>query len=139
MSVEIYVLSDNRLADIADWQAAITMTGYDLILSSAVAIDSHSGFLPAAFRGQETGFECDRDDAAEIIAGYPQIDFGRPWKHLLAFRWGGDITEGLAGYLAASAYAKATDGVIFDPQDGTILSPEEGFASAIEMERFLEA
>jgi hypothetical protein len=39
--------------------------------------------------------------------------------------------------MAATAYAKATGGVVFDPEDGKILSPHEALETIREMERYL--
>ena len=62
-------------------------------------------------------------DAGELIDDYTDIDFGHRWKHVLAFRWGADFAACLSAYMAATAYAKATDGVVFDPQEGEVLTP----------------
>ena len=135
MSMEIYVLSDRRLASIADWQQALDAEGFGLQLSAERAFDALRGHLPAQ-RGEnkEAGFECDHGDAGELIDDYTDIDFGHRWKHVLAFRWGADFAACLSAYMAATAYAKATDGVVFDPQEGEVLTPPK----ALEVVRSLE-
>jgi hypothetical protein len=120
MSMEIYVLSDQRLAAIQDWQNALDAEGLTLRLSDGRPFDALQGYLPAWWGDKRAGFECDHWPAAELIAEYPQIDFGCSWKHALAFRWGADLDACQGAYMAAAAYAVATDGVLFDPTGGTV-------------------
>jgi hypothetical protein len=39
--------------------------------------------------------------------------------------------------MAATAYARATEGVVFDPEAGVVLEPAEAAARVREMERVL--
>jgi hypothetical protein len=127
MSMEMYVFSDRELDTVSDWQAAIDAEGYPLQLSADVQLKTHSGFLPMHLRGELTGFECDREDAAELIQACPRIDFGHPWKFALGFRWlGSKESELLAAWMAGTAYAHASGGVIFDGETGKIFTPVEG-------------
>jgi hypothetical protein len=49
------------------------------------------------------------------------------WKFVLAFRWlGSKEAELLAAWMAATAYAQATDGVILDGEEGKVFTPVEG-------------
>jgi hypothetical protein len=125
MSVEIHCLSDRQLNSIASWQHAIDAEGFALQLSTVRPFQSLKGFLPAQAGERETGFECYHDNAAELLAAYEQVDFKHPWKFALSFRWGGDLSACLAAYMAAAAYAGATDGVVFDPEEGQILTPQQ--------------
>jgi hypothetical protein len=139
MSMEIHVLSDREIASMAAWQQAITAEGFGLQLSAEASFPALKGFLPARSAGKTTGFECYHDDPRELLIGYHDFDFGHPWKHALSFRWGGDIMECLAAYMAAAAYAKATDGVVFVPDDGELLTPPLAIDRARETERELPA
>ena len=65
------------------------------------------------------------------------IDFGRPWTQTLAFRFGGDFHALWGAYAAAAAYAKATEGVLFDSESGEVLPPDRAIAAAREIERDL--
>ncbi len=134
MSMEIHCLSDRQLDSIVDWQRAIDAQGFALELSNACPFRSLKGFLPAQSGATETGFECFHDDPAELLVAYDFIDFGHPWKFALSFRWGGNLSACLAAYMAAAAYAKATDGVVFDPEEGQILTPQTAAECARQME-----
>src|SRR5262245_49287240 len=107
MAMELFVLSDRRLASIAEWQQAITAEGFPLVLSTETPFETLDGFLPAQFGEKPSGFECTHWDARDLIDGHPKVDFGHRWLHVLAFRWGGsNIFETPAAYIAGAAYAK---------------------------------
>jgi hypothetical protein len=130
MAMEIYVLSDKELRSIAEWQAAIDAEGYPLQLDPDVEFETHWGFLPAHLRGNLTGFECDHFPADEFMREMSDVDFGHDWKYALAFRWRGDFNEMRAALIASSAYAKATDGVVFDDQEGKVRNAAEALKEA---------
>jgi hypothetical protein len=137
MSIEIYVLSDRRLGSIGEWQQAIDREGFDLGLDTARRFEELSGHLPAQRGGQHAGFECDHWPAADIIENSPDIDFGRPWTHVLAFRVGGDDVALWGAYAAATACARATGGLVFDGGSGEVVSPDKAAATTREIERSL--
>jgi hypothetical protein len=137
MSMEIHVLSDRKLNSIADWQRAIDAAGFALQLSSEASFAALAGFLPAQAGTKASGFECYHDDPRELTIGYHDLDFGRPKAFALSFRWGASLVECLAASMAAAAYASATDGVLFDPQDSRLYAPPEALEMARQMERDL--
>jgi len=135
MSMELYVLSDRRLKSIADWQAAISAEGFPVTLTTGVPLEELDGILPVQLGGQLTDFECEHWRAPEWMAGHPEIDFGHPWVHLLALRWGADLFAGPAAYMAAAAYAKAAGGVLFDCEEGKITTPQQAATIGRELEQ----
>lgn len=130
MAMELWVLSDKQLGSIAEWQAAINAEGFPLTLSDERPIDKINGFLPARLRGQPTGFECSHWPAAEFIRDMSTVDFGRAWKHVLAFRWRANFDELRAAWIAGSAYARATDGIVLDDQEAKIRNAAQAVATA---------
>jgi hypothetical protein len=135
MSIEIYVLSDRQLASIAEWQQAIDREGFALRLSTQCPFEALRGHLPAQWGDKHAGFECDHWKGSEVIDESPDVEFGRRWEHALAFRFGGDFGALLGAYAAAAAYARATDGVVFDGESGEVLTPEKAAQTAREFER----
>jgi hypothetical protein len=124
MAMELFVLSDRKLASIDEWQQAIDREGFPLRLSVETPLSDVNGFLPAALRGAQTGFECDHWDAGSLITYYADVDFGHNWNYALAFRWrGSDVDEMQAAWMAGAAYARATDGVVFDLESGQVMTP----------------
>jgi hypothetical protein len=137
MSMEIYILSDRRLASVEAWQQAIDAEGFGLQLLDKRSIDSLSGHLPARWKDRPAGFECSHWNADELIDECPDIDFGHRWSHVLALRWGGDLNACQGANMAACAYARATGGVVFEPEAGIVMSPAEAAVHVRETEKIL--
>jgi hypothetical protein len=118
MSMELWVLSDKQLNSIAEWQAAIAAEGYSLDLEKGASFEKLNGFLPCRLRGELTGFECYHDDAAALMRTNVDFNFGHAWKYALGFRWlGSKQNETLAAWMAGTAYARATAGIVVNDQD----------------------
>jgi hypothetical protein len=121
MSMELRLFSDRRLASISEWQRAIDAEDFPLRLSDEIPLDKVNGFLPSYLHDRLTGFECNHWEANKVMAENPDIDFGHDWKYVLAFRWlGSKRDEAVAAWMAATAYARVTDGVVFDDQEGKL-------------------
>lgn len=125
MAMELFVLSDQIIASVAEWQNAIDREGYPLRLSDEIAFADLAGFLPATLQGESTGFEVRHEAADEFMQDTPDVSFGHDWKHLLSFRWSGNPVELLAVVMASTAYAAVTGGVIFDGESGELIAAEE--------------
>jgi hypothetical protein len=139
MSIGVFVLSDSELRSIADWQNAIRAEEFPLHLSTDVQFEAVHGFLPVHLADKRTGFECYHDDSLALMSVYDSIDFGRGWTKALGFRFSGDFNELLAGWMAATAYARATDGVVFDPQESKVLTPQQALDVTRRIEQDLPA
>lgn len=134
MSMEAYVLSDRRLASMADWQRSIDAEGFKLRLSKERPFDGLRGYLPAILGEKQAGFECDHWDADRLMDEYPEIHFGHRWTHALAFRWGADLNACQAAYMALAAYVKASGGIVLDCEEGKLLTPQQALDIARKME-----
>ena len=139
MSMEIYVLSDTQLASIEAWQRAIDAEGFRLKLSKETSIEALRGHLPAWWGEKYAGFECDHWNAAELMDELPEVVFEHQWKYALAFRWGADLNACQGAYMAATAYARATNGVILDCEEGKLLSPQRALELTQKIESDLPA
>lgn len=130
MAMELWVLYDKKLSSIAEWQTAIDAEGFPLTLSDERSLDKINGFVPARLRGQPTGFECSHWPAGKFMRDMSTVDFGHAWKHAIAFRWRGNFNELRAAWIAGSAYARATGGIVFDDQEGKIRNAAEAVETA---------
>jgi hypothetical protein len=65
----------------------------------------------------------------------PTAAFGHAWKYALAFRFGGKPGELESAWMAATAYARATAGVVFDTEENRIFQPDE----AVQLIRRIES
>jgi hypothetical protein len=136
MSMELWVFSDSQLNTIAEWQVAIDAEAYPLKLDGTIPFESLRGFLPAHLRGEPTGFECYHDDAEKLIRNNSNLNFGHAWKYALGFRWvGSKVNELRAAWMAGTAYAQATDGSIFDDQEGKFRNATEARDVVRDVER----
>lgn len=133
MAMELFVLSERALESIDDWQRSIDNNGFPLQLSNNKPFEQLRGFLPAALRGEETGFECDHWRVSDLTDGFG-VEISSRWTHALAFRMTGRISEVAAAYMAASAYARATNGAVLDSEEGQFISAERAAEIAREIE-----
>jgi hypothetical protein len=137
MSMEIYVLSDRQLSSMTSWQMAIDAERFALTLDASRPFAHLRGHLPAQWQGARAGFECDHWRPESVLESYPDVRFDRRWTYCLVFRWGADPRACLGGYMAATAYARATDGVVFDPDSGKILTAEQARLETVKIEKLL--
>jgi hypothetical protein len=137
MSMDLYIFSNRPVRSMAEWQSAIDDDGFQILLDLTTAFDDLNGFLPVRLDGAGTGFEVGHESAAELVGQCSEddIDIGGPWACALAFHWGGDLREMIAAFSTASSYARVTEGVVFDPQEGEVFTP----AAAFELARKLAA
>src|SRR5690242_17199041 len=119
MAMELNVFSDRSLNSTSEWQRAIDLEGFPLRLAEEVDFVNTSGFLQARLNNKPGGFECYQDNAREAMNALGATHFDRRWRFSLGLRWrGGDLDELDSAWMAATAYAAATDGVIFDYEEG---------------------
>ena len=135
MPMELYVLSDVRSVSFEAWQEAIYAGGFPLRLSLDGSCEVLSGAVRGLLRDRKTVFQCEPRDIRDVIADCPEAGFGQRWAHALAFRWGCNVHDGVAAYIAGAAYAGAAGGVVFDCVEGKVISPERAGEIAREIER----
>jgi hypothetical protein len=126
MAMELNVFSDRSLNSTSEWQRAIDLEGFPLRLAEDVGFANTSGLLPAQLNNKPAGFECYHDNATEAMNSLGFGHFDHEWRFSLGLRWrGGDLDELDSAWMAATAYAAATDGVIFDYEEGRIFTVME--------------
>jgi hypothetical protein len=134
--MELWIFSDRRLNSLSEWQAAVDAEGYPLRLSTDMEFGKLRGFFPIHLRGELTGFECYHDDAAELMSANPNVNFDHEWKYALGFRWlGSKMSELRTAWMAATAYAQATGGVVVDDQELKVHTASEAREVVREVER----
>jgi hypothetical protein len=140
MSMELHVLlSKSRLPDVKQWQAAIDALSFGVHLDPSLVVASNTGFVPAKFKGRDSGFEFDISPASDVSGAYPEFAKQFAGRDRAAnFRWGDELAEMACALAASAALAKLADGVWFDPQEGACLDhaaaieqAESGIAAAL--------
>lgn len=134
MSLEAYVLSNKTLQTYVEWQRHIDALAFDLTLIGESEPPARRGHLPAVWNGREAGFECGPGDLDDIVTTYDDVEFGGPWTYAYAFCWS-TLSGCLGAWMAATAYARATGGVVFDPQEGVIQTVEDAVRETRDTER----
>jgi hypothetical protein len=129
MAMEIYVLSDRVLDSMIEWQRAIDAEKFptSVRLFNGTTVALLSGLLPARYGSGNSGFECDHWAVQSIFDDYPAA-LDRPWRYALAFRFGSRPGELESAWMAATAYARATGGVIFDTEEARVFQPDDAAA-----------
>jgi hypothetical protein len=139
MAVEVHVLlRTDRLPDAQQWQSAIDSLGFDMKLDHTLVVEKNTGFLPAKFKGRNSGFEFDVSPASDIIESYPaQAAKFVGVNRSANFRWGGNLNEMACALVAAAALTKIGTGIWFYPADemvldaaGALQQVREGVATA---------
>lgn len=131
MAMQICVLTDERIDSVAEWQKAVEGEGFALQLSDADAKRN----LVARLGDEETEIEYGVYTFAELKEAFGDVNFRRNWKYAVGFTWSSNFAEEIAAWMAATAYARVTNGVIFDEQEGKLFTPDESVEVTREIER----
>lgn len=134
MSVDsFFFVRDEKLPTIAQWQAALDRAGTRIVLDDVGDLREHSGYLPATFRGQASGFEWFYGTLAENFGGdAPDGLDGR--QHVINCVTHSDMVELVCGLVACSLLAQVADGVFLDEDSGGVIGPNEALEMALGIE-----
>jgi len=132
MSMELHVLlSSSKLPTVPEWQTAIHVHGFDLVLDPILNLHTDAGFTPAAWKGQKTGFEFDLSPASDIADSYRTVaDVLEGRDRSANFRWGSDLSECAAATIAAAVLTTMSEGIFYDPQEDVAYREEAALTIA---------
>lgn len=116
MAFQLCVLSNRELSSIAEWQQAIDAERFSFKFEDGPFHDM-GGYLPVLLMGDESGFDYLRYQVREVLDPDMLQNFGGPWKYMIAFSWSDNGDDRLAAWMAATAYARATGGVVLNQTD----------------------
>jgi hypothetical protein len=120
MSATLYVsCKKSALPTRAAWQASIKKAGFDLVLDN-FEWKTQSGFLPAKYKGEASGFECMVEDARPVAK---QLGVKLPEGNdvVVSFVFGSDVSEAQAATAASAALAECVGGKYFDEYSDELL------------------
>lgn len=134
MSVDsFFFVRDAKLPTISQWQATLDGAGVSIVLEDVGDLRKHSGYLPAIFRGQQSGFEWFYGPIAENFGGdEPTGLSGR--EHVVNCVTHSDMTELLCGLIACSVLSQIADGVFLDDGSGCVVSADQALQMALGIE-----
>jgi hypothetical protein len=133
MSVDSFFFVHNEnLPTIPQWQAALDRAGVGIVLQVG-DLRKHTGYLPAAYRGQPSGFEWFYGPVAENFGGEaPDGLNGR--EHVINCVTHGDMRELVCGLIACSVLSQVADGLFFDEEHGGLVSANQALEMALGIE-----
>jgi hypothetical protein len=116
MSVDQFVfLREADLPSTSQWQATLDQLGIDLQLDTTVEPNGHSGYWPARFGGQDSGFEYFCGSIPDAF-GAPPPDGLNDRDYVVNLVTHSDMHELRCAMYAASALAAVCDGLCFDEE-----------------------
>ncbi len=131
MSMEIHVLFRGKLPTKAALQTALRELGFPFSIKPATgSLERQKGYMPMLLNKDDTGVEFDVFEGRDAVEEIGGEDVDPQFDRVGNFRWGGDETEGAAALCSAAALASILDGVVFEEQEGRLLTAEEALALA---------
>jgi hypothetical protein len=126
MPVELLVvLATSKAPDWSSWNQALWEAHVPASLARSVDLQRHNGFLPVRVQGRATGFYFMVESASDLAMQYPAlaaVPLSKPIVYSLSYA---RPQECAAAFLSASVLVSRFQGVVFDPQQGLMLSLEQ--------------
>jgi hypothetical protein len=127
MSIELLVvLAASKAPDWSSWNQALWQAHVPASFARSVDLQRLNGFLPVRVQGRATGFYFLVESTSDLTMQYPAlatVPLIKPTVYSLSY--GGHPEECAAVFLSASVLVSRFDGVVFDPQQGVLLSLEQ--------------
>lgn len=126
MPVELLViLATSKAPDWSSWNQALWEARVPASLARSVDLQRHNGFLPVRVQGRATGFYFMVESASDLAVQYPalaSVPLTKPVVYSLSY---GRPEECAAAFLSASVLVSRFQGIVFDPQQGLMLSLDQ--------------
>ena len=127
MPVELLVvLAATKAPDWSSWNQALWEARVPASLARSVDLQHHNGYLPVRVQGRASGFYFVVESAADLALQYPAlatVPVSKPIVYSLSY--GAHPEECAAAFLSASVLVSRFEGVVFDPQQGVLLSLDQ--------------
>ena len=136
MSIVVSVyLKASDIPQPGDWQAAIRDSGFDVQLNTEFDPLTFSGFLPAMYRGEDTGFEFFLDEV-DFEASDEQVRELLQGKDMvISLVTHSDLRELMVSVIAAGVLAKLTNGILHDEEADEYYSSENSVSWSKKLEQ----
>lgn len=136
MSVDLIVyLRRSEMPSPFAWQHAIQAAGFPVELDPDFDLDHSKGFRPCKLRGLISGFEYYGEPLSE--ADRVAVDAPATSDFSVTLVTHSDLKEFACSVAAAAALARASNGVLLDPQSGDSFASDDAIRWANE--QFAEA
>ncbi len=105
------------------WSLAVNDAGFALAMDHEFEPATFRGFLPCRYQGAPTGFEYHAgevtEDEREVFEVPEDLDF------VITLATRGDNSELACATIALGVLCQLTNGMLYDPQSGEAVSPDE--------------
>lgn len=135
MSIEISVISDTRLLSLDGLQRAINTARLPLQLPRHETLHTLGGALTVQLRNKPVELQYRFEPFSHLKELYHDVNFGHNWRYRLALPWIHGFDGVAAAWMVAAGYASATNGMVFDPQEAKLFSPEQALKIAKDLDR----
>jgi hypothetical protein len=133
MSVDYFIfVQESCLPTIVEWQRALDDAETGIVLDDVGDLRSHTGYLPARYHGDRSGFEFFFGTAKDVFGSEPQEVGSR--SHAIDFVTHSDMQELMCGMIAGAVLAKVADGLVFDEDSGTFVDGDKALQTAKKAE-----
>jgi len=122
----LVVLAATKAPDWSSWNQALWEARVPASLARSVDLQHHNGYLPVRVQGRASGFYFVVESAADLALQYPAlatVPVSKPIVYSLSY--GAHPEECAAAFLSASVLVSRFEGVVFDPQQGVLLSLDQ--------------
>jgi hypothetical protein len=134
MSVDSFIfLNENRLPTLSEWQRALDDEQCGIVLESIDDLHTHSGYLPADYRGHPSGFEWFFGPVADVFGEKPEAAGDR--SHAIDLVTHSDMQELLCGMVAGAVLAKLANGLVLDEESGECIDDDKALEIAKQHEK----
>jgi hypothetical protein len=131
MSFDIDVFFEKSLQpSLVAWAVSISEAGFSISFPCIVDLPKHSGFLPALLGDEESGFELFLSRLDEMEKLKDEVKSYAPDADTVFNFCCHETSECLTAIAAAAVLTQMTFGVLFNPQEGTFMLPEEAISYA---------
>lgn len=113
------------------WALAVKDAEFALALDGEFDTENFSGYLPCRYQGAPSGFEYFAakvtDDERAAFDVPPELDF------VVTLATRGDESELACAVIALGVLCRMTNGLLYDPQSGASITPDEAMDWVNEM------
>jgi hypothetical protein len=133
MSVDTFVfLRDKRLPMVQEWQHALDLAKTGIVLEDIGDLRKHTGYLPAKFKGHESGFEWFYGLVKDTFGDKPSEIGDR--THAADLVTHSDMRERICALMAGAVLTKLADGLFLDEDSNGFIDGEKAMDLARQAE-----
>lgn len=135
MSMEIYLLTNERINSTKAWQDATDALGFDVRFLDNQPLQAKTTRIRAECRSKPVLMELEQVSLATVRDLFPDVIFPDDVTNVHALFWSKTLEGGLAAYQATAAYIGLASGLMIDTEEGKLNNP----ARAVELARDMAA